>query len=101
MNEPLDENALQNATREEIHGRLFEALVTQQANMALMFLGEVAHPETGDKYYEPESAKMYIDQLEMLQTKTRGNLSPAEDQLLRDSLKLVRRAFVHVLDARK
>lgn len=100
LNQPLDEDALKNATRGEIHGRLFEALVTQQASMALMFLGEVPHPETGDKVFEPESAKLYIDQLEMLQAKTRGNLAPAEEKLLLDSLKLVRRALVHVLDSR-
>ncbi|HAV60924.1 MAG TPA: DUF1844 domain-containing protein [Verrucomicrobiales bacterium] len=96
---PLDEDSLANASREEIHGSLFEALVSQQMNMALMFLGEVTHPETGDKYRDPESAKMYIDQLEMLQAKTRGNLTPAEEKILHDCLKLVRRAFTHVLNA--
>lgn len=99
MNQGINESELENAGREEIHGRLFESLIAQQSSMALMFLGEMPHPETGESMMDPESAKLYIDQLEMLQARTRGNLSPAEDKMLKESLKLVRRAFVHVLDA--
>ena len=36
-----------NATREDIISALFANMVIQQTNMAMMFLGLVPHPETG------------------------------------------------------
>jgi len=41
-----------------------------------------------------EAGKMLIDQLEMIQEKTRGNLSTQESSILEDALKNVRLAFV-------
>jgi hypothetical protein len=41
-----------------------------------------------------EAAKMLIDQLEMIQEKTRGNLLTQEASILEDALKNVRLAFV-------
>jgi hypothetical protein len=41
-----------------------------------------------------EAGKMLIDQLEMVQEKTRGNLSAQETSILEDALKNVRLAFV-------
>jgi hypothetical protein len=41
-----------------------------------------------------EAAKMLVDQLEMVQEKTRGNLSNQESAILEDALKNVRLAFV-------
>ena len=43
-----------------------------------------------------EAAKMLIDQLEMIQEKTRNNLSAQESSILDDALKNVRLAFVEV-----
>jgi len=41
-----------------------------------------------------EAAKLLIDQLEMVQEKTRGNLSAQESSILDDALKNVRLSFV-------
>jgi hypothetical protein len=41
-----------------------------------------------------EAAKLLIDQLEMIQEKTRGNLSAQESSILDDALKNVRLSFV-------
>ena len=65
---------------------LFANMIVQQTNMALMLLGKVPHPETGEKYKDLESAKMFIDQLEMIEVKTKGNLDKREDGLLKQSL---------------
>ncbi|HEV3272444.1 MAG TPA: DUF1844 domain-containing protein [Candidatus Methylacidiphilales bacterium] len=43
-----------------------------------------------------EAGKMLIDQLEMIQEKTRNNLSAQESSILDDALKNVRLAFVEV-----
>ena len=88
-----------NASREEIMSALFANMVIQQTNMALMLLGKVPHPETGEMYRDLESAKMFIDQLEMLETKTKGNLDKREEGLLKQSLTSLRMAFVEEVDA--
>ena len=75
------EDVLANASREEIMSALFANMVVQQTNMAMMLLGRVAHPESGEFVQDLEAAKMFIDQLEMLEFKTRGNLTKQEENL--------------------
>lgn len=77
---------------------LFKQLVMQQTNMALMFLGKIPHPETEEILDDPESAKLYVDQLEMLETKTKGNLNEEEAKLLEKGLAAAREALVEKLD---
>ena len=84
-------------TPEEIMSALFANMVIQNTNMALMFLGKVPHPQTGQPIKDLESAQMFIDQLEMLAYKTRGNLGQEEKQLLQQSLISLRMTFVEEL----
>lgn len=84
-------------TPEEIMAALFANLVIQNTNMALMFMGKMAHPQTGQRIRDLESAQMFIDQLEMLAYKTRNNLGHEEDQLLKQSLTQLRLVFVEEL----
>ncbi|MDA1272877.1 MAG: DUF1844 domain-containing protein [Verrucomicrobia bacterium] len=77
---------------------LFANLVIQQTNMAFMLLGKVPHPETKEAIKDLDSAKLIIDQLEMLQSKTKGNLNHQEDGLLKQSLMTLRMAFVEAVD---
>src|SRR5437870_13923500 len=95
----LPEDDLQNASREEIMSALFANMVVQQTNMALMLLGKVPHPETGEQYKDLEAAKMFIDQLEMIEAKTKNNLDKREEGLLKQSLAALRMAFVEEIDA--
>jgi len=83
-----------NLPHEELQTVLFLDLVAQHANMALMFLGRVPHPQTGKQVVDLETARLFIDQLEMLETKTRGNLNKREEGLLKQSLMATRMAFV-------
>jgi Domain of unknown function (DUF1844) len=87
------------AGREEFLSALFANMIIQQTNMAMMLLGRVAHPETGEIIQDLESAKMFIDQLEMLETKTKGNLNKQEDALLKQALAALHMAFVETVDA--
>jgi len=80
---------------------LFAQLVLQQTNMAMMLLGKVTHPETGQVYKDVDAARLFIDQLEMLEAKTRGNLSRDESGLLKQSLMNLRMAFVEVVETGK
>jgi hypothetical protein len=89
--------SMEEATPEQIMAAIFADMVMQIANMAVMFLGRVPHPQTGQVIKDLESAQMFIDQLEMLAYKTRGNLGPEEKQLLQQSLVSLRMAFVEEL----
>lgn len=91
---------LANASREEIVSALFANLVVQQTNMAFMFLGRVPHPETGEVVQDLESAKFFIDQLEMIEVKTKGNLDKREEGLIKQSLTGLRMAFVEAMDGK-
>src|SRR5438132_13535396 len=87
------------ATRDEMMSMLFAHLVMQQANMAMMLLGKVAHPESGKTIKDIDAAQLFIDQLEMLETKTKGNLSKDEAGLLKQSLMSLRLAFVEAVES--
>lgn len=93
---PHDDTAA--PSQEELLSALFANLIIQQTNMALMFLGKVPHPETGEAVRDIDSAKMLIDQLEMLEVKTKGNLNKREDTLLKQSLTALRMAFVEAVE---
>jgi len=77
---------------------LFANMVIQQTNMALIFLGRTPNPQTGEMIEDLDTAKMLIDQLEMLAIKTRGNLDPRETALMNQSLTAVRMAFVEAVE---
>ena len=87
------------ASEAETLSALFAHLVIQQANTALMLLGKMPEPQSGQTIQDLEGAKLFIDQLEMLEAKTKGNLDPQEQHLLRQSLASVRLAFVEVVGA--
>lgn len=78
---------------------LFADMVVQHSNMALMFLGQMAHPETGQTFKDMDAARLFIDQLEMLEVKTKGNLTAEESGLLKQSLMALRLAFVEAVRA--
>lgn len=89
------------ASREEIMAAHFASMVMQTAQMAVMLLGQMPHPETGETVTDLEGAKMFIDQLEMLEVKTKGNLSKDEEELLKQSLVGTRMAFVDAIEQRE
>jgi hypothetical protein len=85
-------------SRPEMMSALFANLVVQQTDLALMLMGRVPHPETGERVQDLDSARMLIDQLEMIEVKTRGNLDSREQQLLTQSLTALRMAFVETVE---
>jgi len=71
-----------------------ELLLTTLATEALMALGQVPHPVTGQVHIHRDQAKYLIDMVEMLQEKTKGNLTPGEEQLIESVLHQLRLVFV-------
>ncbi len=82
----------------EITQRFIEFVLMQAQNAAL-FLGQVPNPQTGKGEVNLEVAKMFIDQLAMIQEKTRGNLTSEESTVLRNALSNLQLAYVDVARA--
>ena len=64
----------------------FAALVMSLNTSALLLLGEIKDPGTGEKNQDLVLAKHTIDTLALLRDKTRGNLTEEENQLLTNVL---------------
>lgn len=79
----------------ELSQRFIEFVMMQAQNAAL-FLGQIPNPQTGQGEVNLELAKMFIDQLGMIQEKTRGNLTNEETAVLRNTLSNLQMAFVEV-----
>ncbi len=74
----------------------FIEFVMMQAQNAALFLGHIPNPQTGEGEVNLPLARMFIDQLAMIQEKTRGNLSNEETAVLRNTLANLQMAFVEV-----
>jgi hypothetical protein len=72
----------------------FIEFVMMQAQQAAMFLGRIPNPQTGEAEVNLEVARLFIDQLEMIHEKTRGNLTKEEEEILGRVLADLRLAFV-------
>jgi Domain of unknown function (DUF1844) len=77
----------------------FESLVRMLGSNAAMVLGAYADPRTGQPMLDPEAAREFIDMLDALHEKTKGNLAPEEDSLLLDLLGKLKMTFVEVNQA--
>jgi len=72
----------------------FGLLTTSLMMDCLVALGEVENPATKKKEPDLAHAKFAIDMLEMLQTKTKNNLTKDEDNLLESILYELHLKFV-------
>jgi hypothetical protein len=64
----------------------FNEFVILQAQNAGLFLGQIPNPQSGQKSINLRAAKSVIDSLEMLTSKTSGNLTTSEAKLLTTAL---------------
>jgi uncharacterized protein DUF1844 len=74
----------------------FVEFVMMHAQNAALFLGQIPNPQTGKGEVNLELARMFIDQLAMIQEKTRGNLTNEETTVLRNAISNLQMAFVEV-----
>src|SRR3977135_2444254 len=77
----------------------FENLIRMLGSNAAMVLGAYADPRTGQPVIDPEAAREFIDMLDALHEKTKGNLAPEEDTLLMDLLGKLKMTFLEVNQA--
>jgi hypothetical protein len=64
----------------------FTAFVMSLNTSALFHLGEISDPATGKKQQDLVLVKHTIDTLQLLEEKTKGNLTDEEQDLLRNAL---------------
>ena len=74
----------------------FIELVMMNAQQAALCLGQMAHPSTGKAEVNLDAARMFIDHLEIIREKTRGNLNKDEEKILTSVLSELQLAFVQV-----
>jgi hypothetical protein len=79
----------------EMTQRFIEFVVMHAQNAAL-FLGQIPNPKTGEPEVNLDLARMFIDQLAMIQEKTRGNLTSEETKVLSNALSNLQMAYVEV-----
>jgi Domain of unknown function (DUF1844) len=97
MSNPVPEST-GDGEREKLISSMFASMVIQNANMALIFLGQAPNPQTGQTGQDLENARYFIDQLEMIEAKTKGNLNKQEEAMLKQSLTHLRLAFVEAVE---
>ncbi len=74
----------------------FEILVSMMFTQAMAMLGHMPDPSSGEAMVNKPYAKHYIDTLDMLGEKTKGNLSDDESKILSEALHALRMAYVNV-----
>ena len=83
------------------HNILFMQLVIQNQQIAMMAMGKIKNPISDKIERNLEHAKVYIDTLDMLQAKTKGNLSEYEEKFLSETLKELKLNYVDEVDKDK
>lgn len=71
-------------------------LVSMLVTQALMYMGGIPDPRTGQAVVALDYAKIYIDMLGVLEEKTKGNLTPDEEKMLGQTAHELRMEFVEV-----
>ncbi|MBC8261897.1 MAG: DUF1844 domain-containing protein [Planctomycetia bacterium] len=77
----------------------FPGLVQQIAYPALMALGQIPDPRTGERMLDLNLARDTIDLLGVLDAKTEGNLSNEEDEMIKNLLRDLHVAYTQVAAA--
>ena len=77
----------------------FENLIRMLGQNAAMVLGAYADPRTGQPMIDPEAAREFIDMLDALHEKTKGQLAPEEEDLLLDLSGKLKLTYVEINQA--
>ena len=80
----------------EMTQRFIEFVMMQAQNAAFM-LGQIPHPQTGKAEVNLDMAQLLIDQLVMIQEKTKSNLNSDESRILAGAISNLQMAFVEAV----
>lgn len=92
--EPVGDAAVH---RDELPSIDFSTFIISLSTQALMHLGEMIDPVTGNVEKDVAVAKQTIDIIGMLSEKSRGNLDETEEQLVKEVLYNLRMRYVEAV----
>jgi hypothetical protein len=92
--ERKEEPGTEEAERAPLPEVNFNSLIFSLSSSALLHLGEIADPQTGEKRKDIALAKHTIDTIAMLKEKTQGNLNGEEEKFLESILTDLRWRYV-------
>jgi hypothetical protein len=75
---------------------MFGSLIESLASQALLFMGAMRDPMTGQTHQDLHQAQTMIEMLGMIEEKTKGNLAKEEAEMLKQVLDEVRMHFVRI-----
>ena len=83
-------------TQQQFPPASFEMLVTTLSTQALASFGYIPDPVSGEANQNRPLAKHFIDTLGVIEEKTKGNLTPDEANLIKETLHQLRMAFIQL-----
>ncbi len=89
---------MENLTPEQKQQALFMQLVIMFQQAAWSHLGKVPNPMTNKIERDLEQARLSIDMLDMLKTRTQGNLNDDENRLLEQALRDLKLNYIDELN---
>jgi hypothetical protein len=81
---------------EQQQTKIFMTFLAGLAQQALMQLGELENPYTGGQDMDLKGARYTIELLAVIQGKTKGNLTPDEDQSLSETIHDLKMRYVEI-----
>jgi hypothetical protein len=94
----MKEGAAEESTSPKAFKVDFSSFILSLYSSALVQLGKVEDPTSGEKTKNLEIAMQTIDIISVLQEKTKGNLDDDEEKLMNTLLQELRIAFVEAKD---
>lgn len=76
-----------------------ESLMSMLASQALLALGAIPDPRSGQRYLSLDLARHYIDLLTVIEQKTKGNLDEQEQDMVSGTLYELRQRYIHMATA--
>jgi hypothetical protein len=74
-------------------------IVSMLATQAMLSMGAIPNPISGKQEVHPDQARHFVDLLEVLQEKTKGNCTPDESKMMDGLLHELRMGFLAVQNA--
>lgn len=79
----------------------FSNFILSLNTSALIHMGDIPDPQSRQRIYDIQSAKQTIDILQLLKSKTEGNLDAEENQLLDDVIYDLRMKYVKITQSER
>ena len=77
----------------------FSNFILSLNTSALIHMGDIPDPQSRERIYDLQSAKQTIEILELLKSKTTGNLDKEEEKLIEDVIYNLRMKYVKFLQS--